>query len=139
MRATHLPLLLGGLGLALGAAALIAARRRPAGLLVGAWRLDDGQLVIPALQLAPKPATRWGSGKEEAARKSERPIDYSVLKDDVGQRLDGIVAAEKTVLDRYGEALEKQSRQILQQEIQRLLASVLSDQRIEHAGENVVR
>lgn len=61
MRATHLPLLLGGLGLALGAAAVIAARRRPAGLLVGAWRLEDGRLVIPVLQLAPKPSTSVGS------------------------------------------------------------------------------
>ena len=70
MRATHL---LAGLSLALGAAAVIAARRRPAGLLVGAWRLDDGRLVIPAVKLTSKPATRWGSGEEEAAREGERP------------------------------------------------------------------
>lgn len=96
MRATHLPLLLGGLGLALGVAAVIAARRQPTRLLVGVWRVEDGWLVIPGLQLAHTPTTRWGSGKEEAARESERPIDYACLADTVRDHLNSVLHSAGT-------------------------------------------
>lgn len=117
MTATRFPLLLGGLGLALGAAAVIAARRRPVGLLVGAWRVDDGRLVIPALQLAPNPATRRSSEKKETARIGERPTSMARLSDQ----------------------LERQSREMLRYELRRLAASLLCDQDVEHTGDNVVR
>lgn len=117
MRATHLPLLLGGLGLALGAAAFVSARRRPARMLVGAFHFEDGRLVIPALQLAVDAAWRSVSQEEKAARVGERP----------------------TSMGRLNDALERQSREMIRSELRRLAASLLCDQGVEHTGDDVVR
>lgn len=74
MRATHLPLLLGGLGLALGAAAVVAARRRNTSIVLygGSFQLKPVDRSVLDERLAAHIEAAVGAGETRQERLDAR-------------------------------------------------------------------